>query len=41
MRELRTKVEAYFSGPGFWPFFIMMVVLFSPWFVVIAMLPCL
>lgn len=36
MQELRTKIEDYFSGPGFWPFFIMMVMLFFPWFLGVA-----
>lgn len=30
MKELREKIDDYFSGPGFWPFFVMMVMLFLP-----------
>lgn len=30
MNELRQQVEEYFSGPGFWPFLIMMAVLLLP-----------
>ncbi|CCV14984.1 hypothetical protein [Mesorhizobium sp. STM 4661] len=41
MKELRHQVEEYFSGPGFWPFFIMMVMLFLPSLLAIAMLPWL
>lgn len=30
MNELRKRMEDYFSGPGFWPFVIMMAVLLLP-----------
>ncbi len=38
MRELRNKVEGYFSGPGFWPFFLMMVLLFLPFALIFPVL---
>lgn len=38
MNELRKRIEDYFSGPGFWPFFIMMAIFFLPLALVFAIL---
>lgn len=38
MNELRKRIEDYFSGPGFWPFFIMLTIFILPLVLAFAML---